>query len=79
MKNIKLTLLGILFIACTFASCKAQTLIQLQNSYITDIIGTWENNDEEGHKLEFLQLGILKIYSGLNFCRRLCVYISLET
>lgn len=59
-----LTILNILFTLCMLTTCKGQTPLQLQQTYITEIIGTWESNDEPGHKLEFLTKGRLKIYSN---------------
>lgn len=63
MKNIRFAVFSIIFTLCIFNSCNGQTPLQLQETYSTEIIGTWESNDEPGHKLEFTLNGRLKIYS----------------
>lgn len=40
-----------------------QQLEELKKKYEKEIIGTWESDDELGHKLEFTLNGRLKIYS----------------
>lgn len=61
MRNI--TLIIIISFSYMFVACENKNSIQLKLKYSKEILGLWENNNELGHKLDFNQQGILKLYS----------------
>jgi len=61
MKKIKLIILGIISFTY-FQACKGQSAIELQQIYSTEIVGTWSEEEDPLHKLEFTNNGIFRIY-----------------
>ena len=61
MKNFKLIAIVILGFVC---SCKAQTQLQRINTYSTQILDTWVDNEDNNYKLVFFANGTCKEYEG---------------
>ena len=65
--KLKQTFLLFIFTVTITYSCKAQQIIDIQqqiNTYSTQIIGTWIDDEDNNYKLEFLSNGICKEYDG---------------
>jgi hypothetical protein len=46
------------------SSCKGQSPLQLQQTYSTEIIGTWKASDNSEYKLEFKPDGVVNTYNN---------------